>query len=104
MGVNDKRSNDDRGDTNICNNGQKKFRVSICREDSMGDKRNSVWDRWDINKLCGINNNTNTNLYISKLRVSEDNDTTISNTDNGSRMTTNRSIYSDGRVRVLCVV
>lgn len=38
MGVNDKRSNDDRGDTNICNNGQKKFRVSICREDSMETK------------------------------------------------------------------
>lgn len=43
-------------------------------------------------------------MYISELRVSEDNDTTIPNINSNNRMIINRGIYSDGCVRILCVI
>lgn len=70
----------------------------------MRNKRNSIWDRWDRDKLCIINNNTDTNMFISELRLSENNDTTIPNDDDINRRDINRGIYSDGYIRVLCVI
>lgn len=70
----------------------------------MRDKRDSLWVRWDINKFCSINNNTNTNMFISELRISENYDTTIPNVNNRNRIFINRGIHSDGCVRVLCII
>lgn len=36
----------------------------------MRDKRDRIWVRWDRDKLCIINDDINTDMYISKLRVS----------------------------------
>lgn len=38
------------------------------------------------------------------MRISEDNDTTILNTANRDRSDINRGIYSDGYIRILCVI
>lgn len=43
-------------------------------------------------------------MYISKLRFSEDNDTTVPNVNNRNRDIINRGVYSDGCVRVLCAI
>lgn len=70
----------------------------------MRDKRNRLWNRWDINKFRSINDDSDTNLYISELRLSEDNDTTIPDVNNGNRNTINWSVHSDGRLRILCTI
>ena len=67
-------------------------------------KRNSIWSRWDIDKLCVIDDNTNTNMYISELGISKDNDTAIFNIDDRNRILINRSIYSDGCAGVLYIL
>lgn len=43
-------------------------------------------------------------MYTSKLRVSKNNDTTIFNNDDSNRVIINRGIYSNGRIRILCVI
>lgn len=67
-------------------------------------KRDRIWSRWDIYKLCVIDDNTNTNMYISELRISKDNDTAISNINDRDRILINRGIYSDGCARILYIL
>lgn len=67
-------------------------------------ERNSIWGRWDIDKLCVINDNTNTNMYISKLGISKVNDTAIPNNDDRYRILINRGIYSNGCTGVLYIL
>ena len=70
----------------------------------MRNERNSVWDRWDRDKLCSIDDNINTDMYISKLRVSKNNDTTIFNINDRDRGDIDRSIYSDGYIGILYTI
>ena len=70
----------------------------------MRDKRDSFWDRWNRNKLCSIDNDINTNMYISQLRISEGDDKTILNNADRNRGDINRGIYGDGHIRVLYII
>lgn len=70
----------------------------------MGDKRDSIWNRWDRNKLCAIDNNIDTNMYNSKLRISKNNDTTIFNNDVRDRSDIDRGVYGNGYIRILCII
>lgn len=67
-------------------------------------KRNSIWGRWDINKLCIIDNNINTDMLVSELRVGKNNGKTVLNINDRDRVSVNSSIYSNGRVGVLCIL
>ncbi len=104
MSVTNQRGNDVRVNPTICRDGEKKYRVSVCCKIYVRYKRDRVWIRWDINILCDINNNINPNMYISKLRFSENINTTIFNINNRDRVFINRSIYSNGCVRILCII
>lgn len=70
----------------------------------MRNKRDSLRDRWDINKFYSIDDDTDTNMYLSELRFSENNDTAIFNINNRNRSIVNRGIHSDGCVRILCII
>lgn len=104
MSITDKCRDNDRGSTDICGDGQEKHRISICRENDVRYKRDSIWSRWNINKLCIINNNINTDMYISKLRISKTNGKTVYDITDRDRIFINRGIYSDGCVGILCIL
>ena len=70
----------------------------------MRGTRDRVWDGWTRDKLCAINSNINTDMYNGELRVSEINDKAIFNIVNSNRVNVNRSIYSNGYIRILCIV
>lgn len=104
MSVTNQRSNDVRVNPTIRRDGEKKYRVSVCSEIHVRYKRNRIWIRWDINIFCDIDNDINPNLYISKLRISENINTTVFNINDRDRVLINRSIYSNGCIRILCII
>lgn len=66
--------------------------------------RHRVWNGWNIDKLCNVDGDLNSNLYIGKLRLSEAIDKTIPDINNLNRVTIDRSIYSNGYIRILCTL
>ena len=70
----------------------------------MGKSGNRIWNGWNINKFCSIDSDIDTNLYLIKLRISKINDTTILDIVDSNRVIIDRGIYSDGYLRVLCII
>lgn len=70
----------------------------------MRGTRDRIWDGRDINKLCIIDGDINTDMYISELRVSEEDDETVLNINNNDRVNVNRSIYGNGHSRILRII
>ena len=70
----------------------------------MGGTGDRVWYGWDLDQLCDVDGDTNPDLYNGKLRISETDDKAVSNLDNINRVIINRGIYSDGHIRILCII
>jgi hypothetical protein len=70
----------------------------------MRGARDRIWDGWDISKLCIIDGDIDTDMYISELGVSKEDDERVFNSINGDRVNVDRSIYSNGYSRILCII